>query len=130
MISTTNNILDSKDSHVTFLHSQNCLDISAISDKHDGSRDGIFADLSSSHDFQSELCLLAWEKGQSSQANIQTTYDWVYQRTPVADCKIGSQAKRGKNIICQKDLGRKVSSLKDLNISDLSARLWPVPPAE
>ena len=115
MISTTNNILDSKDSHVTFLHSQNYLDISAISDKHDGSRDGIFADLSSSHDFQSELCLLAWEKGQSSQANIQTTYDWVYQRTPVADCKIGSQAKRGKNIICQKDLGRKVSSLKDLN---------------
>ena len=57
------------------------------------------------HDLQSSYCLLAWEKAQSSPANIQTTYDWAYQRTPLDQCKIGSDAKRGKNVICQKPLG-------------------------
>ena len=85
--------------------SENCLFISVTSDKHDGNLDGIFSGLSSNHDLQSSYCLLAWEKAQSSPANIQTTYDWAYQRTPLDQCKIGSDAKRGKNVICQKPLG-------------------------
>ena len=101
----TINTWDSKDSHVNVALAESCLDTSLISDKHDGSLDGIFSGLSSNYDMQSSYCLLAWEKGQSSSANIQTTYDWAYQRTPVDQCKIGSDAKRGKNIICQKPLG-------------------------
>ena len=76
-----------------------------IPDKHDGSLDGIFAGLSSNHDFQLDYCMMAWEKGQSSSSNIQSTYDWVYQRTQADHCKIGSDVKRGKNVICQKPLG-------------------------
>lgn len=84
---------------------ENCLFISVTSDKRNGKLDGIFSGLSPNHDFQSSYCLLAWEMGQSSSANIQTTYDWAYQRTPLDQCKIGSDAKRGKNVICQKPLG-------------------------